>query len=115
MDLNKFIKEVTETSVKNWDGVDRSFGDYIALMHAELSEALEEYRNERGYSEIWYDTAYVDNEVRIKPEGIPIELADVIIRIFSFCGRYEIDIEQALEIKHEFNKTRPHRHGGKKI
>jgi NTP pyrophosphatase (non-canonical NTP hydrolase) len=50
-----------------------------------------------------------------KPEGVPIELADCIIRILDYCGHAGIDIEQAIKIKHEYNKTRPHRHGGKVI
>ena len=49
-----------------------------------------------------------------KPEGIPIELADVIIRILDYCGYAGIDIEAAIRQKHEYNKSRPYRHGGKK-
>ena len=70
-------------------------------------EALEEYRNGRIPTEIYYDGD--------KPEGIPIELADVIIRILDYCGKEKIDIGQALNIKHEYNKTRPYKHGGKVI
>jgi NTP pyrophosphatase (non-canonical NTP hydrolase) len=50
-----------------------------------------------------------------KPEGIPAELADCIIRILDYCGKEGIDIEEAVKIKHQYNKTRPYRHGGKKI
>lgn len=50
-----------------------------------------------------------------KPEGIAIELADAVIRILDYCGHVGIDIEKAIEIKHEYNKTRPYKHGGKKI
>ena len=50
-----------------------------------------------------------------KPEGIPAELADVILRILDMCGQYGIDISSALAEKHEYNKTRPYKHGGKVI
>lgn len=30
------------------------------------------------------------------------------------CGLTEQDIENVLEVKHEYNKSRPYRHGGKK-
>ena len=43
-----------------------------------------------------------------------LELADTLIRIFDMCAAYELDIENALEIKMEFNKSRPYRHGNKK-
>lgn len=49
-----------------------------------------------------------------KPEGIAAELADVIIRVLDYCAYAGIDIENVLEVKHEYNKSRPYRHGGKK-
>jgi NTP pyrophosphatase (non-canonical NTP hydrolase) len=50
-----------------------------------------------------------------KPEGIASEMADCIIRILDYCAYEGIDIEQAIQLKHEYNKTRPYRHGGKRI
>ena len=48
-----------------------------------------------------------------KPEGIPIELADAIIRICDTCGQYGIDLDRAIRLKMEYNKTRPYKHGKK--
>lgn len=79
----------------------------LALIHSEVSEALEEYRNGRLPTEV-----YTGNNG--KPEGIPIELADVIIRVLDYCGYAGIDIDAAISQKHEYNKSRPYRHGGKK-
>lgn len=79
----------------------------LALIHSEVSEALEEYRS-----------GHEPTEVRIengKPEGFPAELADVVIRIFDLCGALDIDLAAAVEQKMAFNATRPHRHGGKRI
>lgn len=80
----------------------------IALMHSELSEAVEEYRNpNRHFTQVWTDEDGV-------PHGGPIELADTILRIASFCGKLGIDIEAAVKTKIAFNTGRPHRHGGKR-
>lgn len=48
-----------------------------------------------------------------KPEGMGAELADVVIRIMDYCGFAGIDLESLILQKHEYNKTRPYRHGGK--
>lgn len=109
--INELVKESYENAIsKGWHEEKRSFGELIALCHSELSEALEEYRNGRGYTEIYYN----ENKPE-KSEGIPIELADTLIRIFDMCGLYEIDIEEAIRIKMEYNTTRPYRHNGKII
>jgi NTP pyrophosphatase (non-canonical NTP hydrolase) len=96
--LNAVEKGFTESSIP----------EQIALMHSELSEALEEYRN-------GYEPASVRYEANGKPEGIPIELADCMIRILHLCGQHGIDIDHAIRTKMAFNKTRPFKHGGKKI
>lgn len=91
-------------------------------MHSELSEALEEYRNLGKYQETLQEIYFsgkstINHEITSnhKPEGIAVELADVLIRIFDTCGRYNIPLEEALRLKLDYNKTRPHRHGGKKL
>lgn len=92
---------------KGWYEEPRTFGELIALMHSELSEALEDYRAGRDLREIYYEGD--------KPCGVPIELADVLIRIFDTCEHLGIDLEEAVVEKMSYNESRPHRHGGKRI
>lgn len=92
---------------KGWHETPRSDGEMICLMHSELSEALEELRNGKAPSEVYFKDQ--------KPEGVPIELADVVIRIFDFCGLHNINLQSAIVTKMVYNQTRPHRHGGKKL
>jgi NTP pyrophosphatase (non-canonical NTP hydrolase) len=121
-ELSKLINKIA--TEKGWHDQERTFGEYISLMHAELSEALEEYRKNYIYSHVYYThkgkgpCEYCTEGEGCKcqkPEGIPIELADCIIRILDFCGQYNIDIEAAIMEKINYNKTRPYRHGNKTI
>lgn len=92
-----------------WDDPDRNVPELLALVHSEISEALEVYRNKgkNGLNETW------DSETG-KPEGFTIELADVLIRIADMCGELNLDLNDAIIRKMEYNGKRPYRHGNKK-
>ena len=111
MDINTAVKNsYTNAKDHGWHDEKRTIGDLICLMHSELSEALEEHRNGHAPTEIYYNDTKPN-----KPEGIPVELADCVIRIFDFCGLYGIDLESVLKQKMEYNRTRPYRHGNKVV
>lgn len=112
------IKEIMEQShktalEKGWWEPAKSFGEEVALFHSEISEALEEFRNGHSVVDIYFSP--LDLSDAKKPEGIPIELADLIIRIADTCAYYGIDLERAIMLKMQYNQTRPHRHGGKTL
>lgn len=88
----------------------RSAGEEIALIMSEGAEALEALRENKGAA-----SGYI--EVDGKPEGVIVELADVIIRCMDYAvihGNAEALAEWLL-IKMGYNHTRPMKHGGKLI
>ncbi|WP_141433016.1 MazG nucleotide pyrophosphohydrolase domain-containing protein [Bacillus sp. 03113] len=95
MNINQLCKKAYETAKsKGWHDEPRETGTLLALIHSEVSEALEADR--KGDSENFAE-----------------ELADVCIRIFDLCGAREIDLENAILSKMEKNKGRSYKHGGK--
>jgi NTP pyrophosphatase (non-canonical NTP hydrolase) len=94
MTVGELCKRSYETAdVKGWHEDSRSLGKVIALMHSEVSEALECWRDPaRELSQIWYsNTKYGD-----KPEGFVIELADLLIRIGDTAVEMEIPVAEVL-------------------
>lgn len=98
-----------------WDeAADDSFDRKLMLVVTEIGEAYEEYRNGRALDEVYYVVNGPGQpEEILKPEGVAVELADAIIRIFDFCEQWGIPVVEQLEEKMRYNETRPYRHGNK--
>lgn len=92
----------------DWDAPGSVIPEKLMLIVTEAAEAMEAYR-EKGHVPgglVWVGEGG-------KPEGIPFELADIIIRVLDLAGALGIDIERAVFEKHQYNLKRPYRHGGK--
>lgn len=112
-DFKELMEDAWNTAdEKGWHDEDRSFGEHIALFHSELSEALEAYRD--APNDLGVLTLGADG----KPEGVMVEIADVLIRIFDSLFTWGIPpsvFAQAYDAKSEYNRSRPYRHGGKAL
>lgn len=87
------------------DLVRKVIPEKLMLIVSELAEALEEVR------EPGRDLGEVRTSPSGKPEGFPIELADAVIRIADLCGAMDINLGGAVNLKHAYNVSRPHKHG----
>lgn len=83
-----------------WDD-ERNFGEAIALVHSELSEALEGKRKDLN-----------DDHLPQFPMW-QVELADAMIRILDLCGGMQVPIGEIIEKKLEYNAGRPYKHNKK--
>jgi len=121
---NSLAADIHQNAVNHgWWDRPRNVGGLLALVHSELSEALEEYRDD--LPTLWHrcdvteeGEAFVcDGEhspckqgfvtgkgskaafcvyKNPKPEGISVELADAAIRILDMFGQYGADVEKAI-------------------
>jgi len=110
--IPEMMIEVRELNTeKGWRDAGKTFGDDIALLHSELSEALEAWRV-RGVEDMTVPAS--DGELA-KPEGVGAEFADVLIRLLDVADTYGLDLAAEYERKMKYNWTRSYRHGGKAI
>ena len=81
---------------KGWWDRPRNDGELIALMHSELSEALEELRD-------------IDSKDSLLAE----ELSDCCIRIFDYCFARNLNLAASISCKIVHNMDRPYKHNKK--
>lgn len=128
-DLNKLAKKIHGNNVeKGFDSKKAHFALCVALIHSEVSEALEADRSGKradlkAYtSKIPFSTApLIGKSAPVNVEAfrehikdtVEDELADVVIRVLDYCGAHNIDISKHVALKVQYNETREHKHGGK--
>lgn len=118
-----------QAEAKGWHSLPIGIVERLCLIHSEVSEVLEEVRGHRPATAIYsmgrhgetlawgmdmLECPGLDDKL-LKPEGVPIELADAVIRILDLCAIERIDLASAIEAKLRYNLTRGMLHGGKAL
>lgn len=133
--INELMTAAHQNSVaKGFHEGETNLGLMIALIHSEVSEALEGVRSDKfaknnlatlpaywlkgmadenfGHSLHDPEVFKMEFETHVK-DTFEDELADVVIRVFDLCGLKGIDLESHILAKMRYNAMRPHKHGKK--
>lgn len=100
MNLNDYSHESHENNKNWWIDLEtgekkiRNKGELLALIHSEISEALEGERKN-----------LMDDKLPHR-RAAEVELADALIRIFDYAGGFGYDLEGAYREKTAYNKSR---------
>lgn len=97
--LNELARLCHHLNLRWWQHADgtpkeRNKGELIALMHSELSEALEGVRKGLPDDHLPHRSAE------------EVELVDLLIRVFDYAGGFELDLDGAFAEKMIYNEQR---------
>lgn len=121
--INELIQEVYRVNKMNgFYEESRNIGEVLALIHSEVSEALEADRKDKyvdvnisiaGVNTIEDDGLFKERFEESLKDTFEDELADVLIRVMDLAYLKKVDLEQHIKAKIRYNSLRGYKHGKK--
>lgn len=123
--INDLAKDIYANETAHGFNEDYNLSQKLLLVVSEISEAVEADRTGKWsyHGEEFLNAMYssldnpknifkADFEANIK-DSFEDEISDAIIRLLGISAHFGIDIEKHIQLKHEYNKSRPFKHGKK--
>ncbi|WP_394749592.1 nucleoside triphosphate pyrophosphohydrolase family protein [Spongiimicrobium salis] len=119
--INKLSNEIHQNNIRKgfYEG-EKNIGEMLALIHSEVSEALEADRKDtytagnifavNGWNS---DADFKDSFEKYVKDTFEDELADIMIRVMDLAAFKGIDLDQHISAKMRFNSLREYKHGKK--
>ncbi len=92
--FNASVKGGWHTNIETGEPLDRNKGEMLMLVVTEIAEAMEGERK-----------GLMDDHLPERPMA-EVEMADAVIRIMDYCGRWNYDIGGAIMEKISYNANR---------
>ena len=120
--INELSKQIHENNKrKGFYEDEKNIGEMLALIHSEVSEALEADRKDKWCADLslsWAESTNDDPHFKDHYEEtikgtFQDELADIMIRVMDLAQFKGIDLEAHIQVKMKYNSMRKYKHGKK--
>lgn len=119
--INDLAKQIQRNNVeKGFYEEAKNLGEMLALIHSEVSEALEADRKDHYFKGDIQSILHQEDQENFKAQfsnqvksSFEDELADIMIRVMDLAAYKGVDLEAHIQVKMRYNALRAYKHGKK--